>query len=71
MSSFDDDLDRPIYGVREIARALNLLDDHGEPDERRAYYAAEKGYIDASKFGRTWTSTKRRLLAPHLAHITV
>jgi hypothetical protein len=69
MPSFDDDLDRPVYGVREIARVLNLIDDRGEPDERRAYYALEQGYADASKLGRVWTSTKRRLLAPHLAHI--
>jgi hypothetical protein len=69
MSAFDDDLDRPIYGVREIARVLNLTDERGEPDERRAYYALEQGYADASKFGRTWTSTKRRLLRGHLTHV--
>jgi hypothetical protein len=69
MSSFDDDLDRPIYGVREIARVLNLIDDRGEPDARRAYYVLEQGQVDASKLGRVWSSTKRRLLAPHLAHI--
>jgi hypothetical protein len=64
-----DDLDLPIYGVPTIARILNLLDKNGEPDSRRAYYALEKGYVDASKFGRVWTSTKRRLLAPHCKHI--
>jgi hypothetical protein len=64
-----DDLDLPIYGVPAIARILNLLDENGEPDLRRTYYALEKGHADGSKFGRVWTSTKRRLLAPHLAHI--
>jgi hypothetical protein len=70
MSSFDVDLDTPIYGVRAIARVLNLIDDHGEVDERRGYYVLEQGHVDASKVGRVWASTKRRLLAPHLAHIT-
>ena len=67
MPSFDDDLDLPIYGVPTIARILNLLDKNGEPDSRRTYYALEKGYVDASKFGRVWTSTRRRLLRRHLA----
>jgi hypothetical protein len=58
-----DDLDLPVYGVEPIAQILNL-------DLRRAYYALEKGYVDADKFGRVWTSTKRRLLRRHLAHLT-
>jgi hypothetical protein len=67
---FDSDLDRPVYGAAAIAKILNLLDENGEPDERRAYYVLERGYADASKMGTTWVSTRRRLLRPHLAHIT-
>ena len=60
-----DDLDQPVYGAEAIAIVLNLRKD-GKPDTRRAYYACEKGYVDADKFGRIWTSTRRRLLSRHL-----
>jgi hypothetical protein len=56
-----DDLDKFVYGAEAIASILNLHKD-GKPDTRRAYYACEKGYVDADKFGRIWRSTPRRLL---------
>ena len=62
-----DDLDLPVYGARAIALDLNLRRDNGEPNERRAFYMLEKGYVDADKIGETWTSTPRRLLKRHLA----
>jgi hypothetical protein len=62
----DNDLDTPIYGAEAIAVILNLIDDDGKPDIRRAYYVAEKGYIDVDKMGRILTSTPRRLLKRHL-----
>lgn len=62
-----DPLDRPVYGAKAIANVLNLLKKNGEPDERRAFYMLEKGYVDANKVGETWTSTPRRLLKRHLA----
>jgi hypothetical protein len=65
----DNDLDAPVYGIESIARILNLLDENGAPDSRRAYYVLEKRYVDADKIGRVWTSTRRRLLAPHLKHL--
>jgi hypothetical protein len=55
-------LDRPVRGARNIARVAYLFDEDGEPDERAAYYALESGHIDASKEGRTWISTPRRIL---------
>jgi hypothetical protein len=64
------DLDVPVWGAPAIARILNLVDEHGEPDLRRVYYVLEKGYIDATKIGASWCSTRRRLLQPHLSHIT-
>jgi hypothetical protein len=67
---FDPVLDKPIRGARNIAAAVNLYNEAGEPDERAAYHALEAGHYDATKRGRTWESTLRRLLAPHLAHIT-
>jgi hypothetical protein len=68
---YDELLDRPVYGAPAIAEILNLLDESGKPDSRAAYYALESGHIDADKFGKIWTSTRRRLLRNHLAHITV
>jgi hypothetical protein len=50
-----DDLDRPIYGARNIGVVVNLT-------ERQAFHALEKGYLDGDKFGKKWRSTKRRLL---------
>jgi hypothetical protein len=61
-----DDLDTPIYGAKIIAVILNLVDENGEPDERKAYHALASGYIDADKFGRVWTTTRRRALNRHL-----
>ena len=48
------DLDRPIWGVEAIAAAANLT-------PRQAYHALEHGYLPASKAGRKWVTTSRRL----------
>jgi hypothetical protein len=50
-----DDLDKPIYGAKNIGVVVNLT-------ERQAFHALEKGYLDGDKFGKKWRSTKRRLL---------
>jgi len=57
----DEKLDKPLYGAEPIGRAAHLLDDHGKVDIRKTYYALERGYIDADKFGRVWVSTPRRI----------
>jgi hypothetical protein len=57
-----DDLDRPVQGAKQIARVLDLKDEDGNLDVRRTFYVLEKGYVDADKWGRIWTSTPRRLL---------
>jgi hypothetical protein len=51
-----EDLDRPIWGVAAIAAASNLT-------ERQTYWALERGHIPASKIGRKWFTTPRRLRA--------
>jgi hypothetical protein len=51
------DLDRPIYGAKNIGAVVNL-------SERQAFHALERGYLDGDKFGKKWRSTKRRLLKP-------
>jgi hypothetical protein len=48
------DLDRPIWGVEAIAAAANLT-------PRQTYHALERGYLPASKAGRKWVTTPRRL----------
>jgi hypothetical protein len=50
------DLDIPIWGVKAIAAASNLT-------LRQTYHALERGYLPASKVGRKWFTTPRRLRA--------
>lgn len=54
-------LDRPIWGAAAIAREAGLVDDDGKIDLRKTFYLLEKGLLPASKIGRRWTSTPRRL----------
>ena len=66
------DLDRPVYGVRAICLAAGIVDEHGKPRTRAAYHLLEQGLLPASKIGRTYTSTPRRLRSvangtPHTA----
>jgi hypothetical protein len=49
-------LDVPIWGVKAIAAASNLT-------LRQAYHALERGYLPASKVGRRYFTTPRRLQA--------
>jgi hypothetical protein len=57
------DIDGLIWGAREIARAAGLVDRHGKPRTRAAYHLLEKKLLPATKVGRTFVSTKRRLRA--------
>jgi hypothetical protein len=59
--STSDTLDAPLYGVTPIGRAALIVDDKGEVDVRRTYYALEKGLIPARKFGKKWVSTLRQI----------
>jgi hypothetical protein len=54
MEKTKEDLDRPIWGVKAIAIAANLT-------TRQTYHALEKGYLPASKAGRKWVTTPRRI----------
>jgi hypothetical protein len=67
MINFDKYWDEPLYGAASIAEVLNLRDENGKPDLTRTYHALACHYIDASKMGRVWTSTRRRLLSRHFA----
>ncbi len=61
MSAENENLDRPLYGAEPIGREAHILDENGNVDIRRTFYALEKGYISADKFGRGWVSTPRRI----------
>jgi hypothetical protein len=54
MEEAKEDLDRPIWGVKAIAIEANLT-------ERQTYHALERGYLPASKAGRKWVTTSRRI----------
>jgi len=60
-TTIKDNLDTPIWGARAIAIAAGLLDKRGKPRVRAAYHLLEKGLLPASKIGKTYTSTPRRL----------
>jgi hypothetical protein len=55
------DLDRFIYGAEDIGRAADLYKKDGSVDTRRTFWALERGYIDADKFGRIWRTTLRKI----------
>jgi hypothetical protein len=52
----DDDLDALIWGAANIARVANT-------DVRRAFHLLERGVIPASKVGKFWVTTKRKIRA--------
>jgi hypothetical protein len=61
MPSINDDLDRNVWGAIDIAVAANLVDERGKPRVRTAYHLLSKGLLPATKVGKTWVSTPRRL----------
>jgi hypothetical protein len=48
------DLDRPIYGGGPISRAIDRT-------PRQTYWALEQGHLPATKLGRLWVTTPRRI----------
>ena len=61
MSSFNSDLDTPIWGARALALAVRLVDKRGKPRERAAYHLLASKKLPAEKVGKTYVSTPRRL----------
>ena len=49
-----DEQDRPIWGARAIAQAINK-------SERATYHLLETGRLPANKTGKIWNTTLRRL----------
>jgi hypothetical protein len=61
MSAIIDDLDRPVWGARNIAIAAGLVDEDGKPRVRAAYHLLENKLLPADKIGKSHVSTPRRL----------
>lgn len=57
MSVHEDDRDRPVWGVKRIAKIIDRT-------ERQTFHMLQSGKLSASKIGDRWVSTPRRLLAP-------
>jgi hypothetical protein len=68
------DLDAPIWGAKAIGAVAGLFkkngkkssgkktsDEDDEVDLRKTFHLLEIGAIDASKAGRLWVSTPRRV----------
>jgi hypothetical protein len=55
------DLDVPIWGARAIAVAAGLVDRHGKPRMRAAFHLLATGRLPASKVGKSYVTTTRRL----------
>jgi hypothetical protein len=57
-SQLQDD-DSPLWGVQAIAAAI----DRPKIKRRHVYYMLEQGYLDATKIGRLWVTSRRRIRA--------
>lgn len=63
MPNIDDDtnLDAPIWGAEKIALAAGLIRPDGSPDIDAAYYKLSMGYLPATKRGRMYVSSQRKI----------
>jgi hypothetical protein len=61
MSDSSSDLDLPLWGAEAIGREANVLDSAGNVDLRKTFYLLENGLLPASKIGKRWATTKRRI----------
>jgi hypothetical protein len=61
MSDTSDDLDLPLWGAEAIGRVANVVDEDGTVNRRKVYNLLENQLLPATKVGKIWTSTKRRI----------
>jgi hypothetical protein len=52
--SAGEDLDKPLWGAAAIGEEIGKT-------ESQAFHLLEAGHLPATKIGRQWASTKRRL----------
>lgn len=55
------DPDTPVWGAETFALVLGLVTAKGKPRTRTVYHLLESGRLPATKVGKVWTSTPRRL----------
>jgi hypothetical protein len=60
---YDDYLDKPLRGGKAIGQAAEFVDHHGNVELNKVYRALALRHLDASKHGKQWVSTRRRILA--------
>ena len=59
-----EDIGRDLLdGAREIGVELDWMKPNGQVNERRVYYALERGYIPAFKIGKKWCARRSELAA--------
>ena len=61
MSDIREHLDIPLWGAEAIGREAGLIHQNGDVNFRAVYYALENGHLPATKVGKRWVSTRRRL----------
>jgi hypothetical protein len=63
MSKQPPDLDAPIFGAEEIARAARMFTRDGKPSADKVYYKVAKGLLDGvvHRNGRELVTTRRQL----------
>lgn len=57
-----DDLDRPVWAVKRMAKIVNLT-------ERQTFHLVSTGKLPANKVGERWVSTKRKLLGAIIGEV--
>jgi hypothetical protein len=58
----DENLDLPLWGAENIGREAGVVKAKGDQKGiRKSFYLLENGLLPATKIGRQWTSTRRRI----------
>jgi hypothetical protein len=61
MTDTQENLDAPMWGAEAIGREANVVDEDGNVNLRKVYHLLENELLPATKVGKIWTSTKRRI----------
>ena len=67
------DLDDPIFGAENIARAAKMFTKNGKPDRNKIYYKHERGLLAGivHQNGRELVSTRRQLQRLGVGSVTL
>ena len=64
MTDYNPDIDRLVWGAKQIAAVINR-------NERQTFYLLENGFLNAEKKGGIWCSSVRRLLFGKVKQVEV